>query len=153
MQHPIEWHTARPLWQRALEDSGPKTRFRQPAILRFDSDAFMDKVQTVLAAEPSGLADLVARPETWRAQSAGWQAHPTSGTLKLYQPVHQRFYLLAASLVCKIPGMPDRAPGDGESVYFALRRLVPTDETAAPDPNDPGSYVEHAWIEDGTGKK
>src|SRR5262249_9004383 len=29
--------------------------------------------------------------------------------LKLYQPAHKRFYLLAASLVCQIPGMPDRA--------------------------------------------
>src|SRR4051812_24520849 len=28
--------------------------------------------------------------------------------LKLYQPAHQRHYLIGASLVCGIPGLPDR---------------------------------------------
>ena len=153
MQHPIEWHTAQPLWAKALEDTGPKIRFKQPALLRFAEDSFMEKLQATLAANPAGLSDLVAIPETWREPAVGWQSPAPSGTLKLYQPVHQRYYLLAASLVCKIAGMPDRKPVEGERVYFALRRLVPTNPAQAPDPADPGTYVEHAWLEDGAGKK
>jgi hypothetical protein len=28
--------------------------------------------------------------------------------LKLYQPAHQRYYLVTGCLVCRIPGLPDR---------------------------------------------
>src|SRR5262245_10216393 len=33
---------------------------------------------------------------------------PAGTPLKLYQPAHQRHYLVACSLVCKVPGLPDR---------------------------------------------
>lgn len=48
--------------------------------------------------------------------------------LKLYQPAHQRYYLVAANLVCGVPGFPDRALATGgkEQVGFVLRRLLPT---------------------------
>ena len=47
--------------------------------------------------------------------------------LKLYQPAHQRHYLVTASLVCGLPGFPERAltPGSSEQVNFVLRRLLP----------------------------
>ncbi|MCK7496573.1 MAG: hypothetical protein MZW92_40905 [Comamonadaceae bacterium] len=47
--------------------------------------------------------------------------------LKLYQPVHNRYYLVTASLVCRRPGLPDRRvnPGRQEQARFVLRRLLP----------------------------
>jgi hypothetical protein len=50
-----------------------------------------------------------------------------SSPLKLYQPVHQRYYLLTACLVCARTGLPDRTvnPGRQERVGFVVRRLLP----------------------------
>jgi len=47
--------------------------------------------------------------------------------LTLYQPAHQRHYLVTACLVCRVPGLPDRLldTGDDERVSFVLRRLRP----------------------------
>jgi hypothetical protein len=38
---------------------------------------------------------------------------PRPRLLKLYQPAHQRFYLVAAALVCRLPGLPDRTIDGG----------------------------------------
>ena len=48
-------------------------------------------------------------------------------TLKLYQPAHQRYYLVAAGLVCARAGLPDRTvnAGRGERASFVVRRLLP----------------------------
>lgn len=58
--------------------------------------------------------------------------------LKLYQPVHQRYYLVAATLACELAGLPDRAvdPGHHERVGFVLRRLFPK-AGIADGPDDP----------------
>ena len=50
-----------------------------------------------------------------------------SAPLKLYQPAHQRYYLVSGCLVCGIAGLPDRAPDPGkqEKVSFVIRRLLP----------------------------
>lgn len=50
--------------------------------------------------------------------------------LKLYQPAHQRHYLIAAHLVCGITGLPDRTidPGKQERAGFIIRRLLPPGE-------------------------
>lgn len=55
-------------------------------------------------------------------------ATPASNApLKLYQPAHQRFYLITACLVCGRAGLPDRAlnPARDERASFVLRRLLP----------------------------
>lgn len=54
-------------------------------------------------------------------------ATPSSDRLKLYQPAHQRYYLLSSSLVCGVNGLPDRKvdPGKEERVTFVIRRLFP----------------------------
>ena len=56
------------------------------------------------------------------------QAQTRTVPLKLFQPAHQRYYLVSASLVCALPGFPERAvvPGGAEPVNFVLRRLLPT---------------------------
>ncbi|HZH92129.1 MAG TPA: hypothetical protein VEX70_16145 [Pyrinomonadaceae bacterium] len=50
-----------------------------------------------------------------------------SAPLKLYQPAHQRFYLITACLVCGRAGLPDRAvnPARDERASFVVRRLLP----------------------------
>jgi hypothetical protein len=50
---------------------------------------------------------------------------PRPRLLKLYQPAHQRFYLVAAALVCRLPGLPDRTidAGREERAAFVLRRI------------------------------
>lgn len=47
--------------------------------------------------------------------------------LKLYQPAHQRYYMVTACLVCGRAGLPDRAvdPGRQEKASFVVRRLFP----------------------------
>lgn len=67
-------------------------------------------------------------------------AAPAKGPyqLKLYQPVHQRYYLVVGSLACEMPGLPDRKvnASQKESVSFVLRRLFPK-AGLADQPDDP----------------
>jgi hypothetical protein len=51
----------------------------------------------------------------------------SAAPLKLYQPAHQRFYLITACLVCGRAGLPDRAlnPARDERASFVVRRLLP----------------------------
>ncbi|MGC2780393.1 MAG: hypothetical protein WA418_32640 [Bradyrhizobium sp.] len=71
--------------------------------------------------------------------------------LKLYQPAHQRYYLLTASLVCKVAGLPDRAVTRGgvEQIAFVVRRLLPP--TPKGDPDSP--LEEFAFIKDAEGPR
>ena len=63
--------------------------------------------------------------------------------LKLYQPAHQRFYLVTATLACAIPGLPDRMPGGGhERTGMVLRRLLPRTKLAA----DAQNLAEFAYV-------
>jgi hypothetical protein len=52
---------------------------------------------------------------------------PTPPRLKLYQPAHQRYYLITSCLVCGRAGLPDRAvnPALQERASFVVRRLFP----------------------------
>ena len=63
--------------------------------------------------------------------------------LKLYQPAHQRHYLVTACLVCRIPGLPDRVLDvpNQERASFVLRRLFAAQD-AAGKPVD----VEYAMV-------
>lgn len=77
------------------------------------------------------------------------QPHSSAAALplKLFQPAHQRFYLVGASLVCQRPAMPDRrvAKGNDERASFVIRRLFPP-APAAPDDNLP-TFNENTWTE------
>jgi len=71
--------------------------------------------------------------------------------LKLYQPVHQRFYLVATCLVCRVLGLPDRRidAGAQERATFVLRLLQPHADADKfrPDPRDCDEFalVNGAW--------
>ena len=152
MRHDTQWHAAAPLWSSSLADSGlSPRRFKQPALLRFSSESFMDELTEVLEQNPEKLPDYAAQPETWKAESAGWLAESAlpAEAVKLYQPVHNRFYLVAASLVCRVPGLPDRRVDRAveERTSFVVRRIDAA--SAVPiDPTDENTWVESAWIGD-----
>lgn len=144
----ITWVTAAPLWRVAgvQADAG---RFSRPALLRFHSDAFMDDLAAVLqSGAPADLANYEATPVSYQARPLGepltWKP-PAPPVLKLYQPAHGDFTLVAAGLVCREAGLPDRVvdTAQEEQVGFVLRRLA-SDKT------------EMAWVTTGpkdTGQK
>ncbi len=68
---------------------------------------------------------------------------------KLYQPAQQRYYLVAASLVCRNAGLPDRTidAGKQEQVRFVVRRVAPNDENQTDSPDLSGSdFTEYAFV-------
>jgi hypothetical protein len=170
MKDQVQWAAPSPLWASVAgaADETVRGAVRQPAVLRFASDTFMEDFLRVLEADPAALTDYLAEPETWRGPSpapppveagprflqkfnrlrlaadraldntstlarqrtavARAASGPAAGDppLKLYQPAHLRYYLVAGCLVCRVPGLPDHAPDPGreESVGFVVRRLI-----------------------------
>lgn len=144
------WLTAAPLWNRSIESAeAPSSRFREPELLRFRGDDFMDRLAGTLSGDPAALSGHVARAETWREERAGWQSAAPAEPVMLYQPVHNRYYLAAASLVCQRAGLPDRRVDValGDRVFIVLRRLVPRPGVAF-DPSDPARRAEEGWLGD-----
>ncbi len=71
--------------------------------------------------------------------------------LKLYQPAHLRHYLVSGSLVCQLPGLPDRVVDPARhKVSFVLRRLFPKTPVPAgqplPDAGQTASWDEYAYV-------
>jgi hypothetical protein len=66
-------------------------------------------------------SNALAKQQTAIAKSSAAGAAP----LKLYQPAHQRFYLVAAHLVCRRAGLPDHALDTNreERAGYVIRRL------------------------------
>ena len=165
--HDLAWASPRPLWRGAASAV-------RPQLLRFASDDFMDRMLHLLDADPARIADLVAKPETWRdppslrdpsADPARHVPLPSVmlanrrqrlvsrvpspilapvARLKLWQPAHQRYYLVAGSLACALPGLPEhQLVGGHERVGFVLRRLFTSGGVAR----------EHAHIVDDSGSR
>ncbi len=92
---------------------------------------------------------LANRPEA----PAGVISYQTSSALqplKLYQPAHQRYYLVGAGLVCKLPGQPDRhiETGQRERVTFVVRKVAPPGSASIFD-NDEDTWQEYAFVGNG----
>lgn len=202
MRHTIQWMAPSPLWAEAAaapEGGAVRKALRQPALLRFSTDTFMEEFAATLEHQPARLADFLALPETWREPSAepdplerapeflrklGRAREAVNRTLeaadrtstrtaargaaqvlgrasassklsapnklavaktaaaarplKLYQPAHQRFYLVTAALVCRVAGLPDHAldTARDDRVGYVVRRLIqpepPKDGPAPP---------------------
>ena len=104
---------------------------------------------------------LMAARATQAAQTA--QTASTGGAtvaaaapapLKLYQPAHQRYYLVTACLVCRLPGLPDRILNTAaeERAGFVVRRLRHRDPATDPrTPCDPETCDEYALVDTGRG--
>lgn len=150
LDHAVEWRSPAPLWDAELADPD-STAVNRPAILRFAGDDFMETLADSLQSSPDSLLEYVAQPETWRQERAGWLPSDDErweeNAFKLYQPSQNRFYLIAADLVCRIPGLPGRAVDQRaeERVSFVIRRLVPVDPESGIDLNSPPDYQEEAW--------
>ncbi len=80
-------------------------------------------------------------------RTTGWNAAPPQQPLKLYHPAHQRYYLVAACLVCRTMGLPDRPLNTGaqERASFVIRLLRPRAVAAAVNP-DPLQCDELAFV-------
>jgi hypothetical protein len=134
LAHPVQWVAASPLWGSAADKLA---RIQAPGILQFDSDRFMEELAERLQQAPRpDLTDLlVTKFESFAERAPGEDPVDPSRTPKLYQPAHGRFYLVASSLVCRLPGMPDHVVDlpKGEKAAFVLRR-------------DLGNGKEGAWV-------
>jgi riboflavin biosynthesis pyrimidine reductase len=117
----VTWLKPSPLWASDGSDLRLSGYFR-PQIFEFRSDEFMEDFLAAAGSARKGAL------ETHLAQPPA-----TGALLKLFQPVHGCFYLAAASLCCRVPGMPDRevAAGEGETLGMVLRKVV--------------DGVEYAW--------
>ena len=125
----VAWLSPSPLWDDVMPLG--TARFRAPTLLRFATDTFMEEFQAQLATQPHELVQRVARYETWRKPEAGLLPLSTK-QLKLFQPVHGRFYLVTATLACRTPGLPEHTVdlAQEESVSFVLRRIASNGELA-----------------------
>jgi hypothetical protein len=108
----IEWVRPAALWTGAPAELRSPA-FGTPFLAELASDEFVPAFLDLMAGRtgnPAALADLAPQP--------------APGGLKLFQPLHGRYYLVTASLVCRQPGLPDRdvRRKDGERVSFVLRR-------------------------------
>jgi hypothetical protein len=182
VRHSITFTAPQPFWRPGTPSS--RDAIAQPQILRFATDEFVEELLATLERNPSALPAYAAQPETWRepmgapapdplqwterkparllplirrgAAKAGAPAVVAPKPLKLYQPAHQRHYLVAASLVCRTPGLPDRAVDAArQSTGFVLRRLFPRTDIAPPTPlpvpDDLSAWDEYAWVLHGKG--
>lgn len=144
MSVPVQWMSPNPFWSEALSQGKSA---RQPVLLRFTSDRFMDELIALLATQPGKLKEQVAKAESFQEPPMGaatdWPS-PAPSMLKLYQPAHGHFYMVTSSLVCRKPGLPDHTVDvtNTEKVSFVLRRLN-TDAT--------GKVTEYGWRTDGSG--
>ena len=74
--------------------------------------------------------------------------------LKLYQPAHMRHYLVGGSLICRVPGLPDRQIDPARhKTSFVLRRLLPraagAKDAPLPDPTHTALWDEYAFVPNG----
>lgn len=71
MKDQIQWAAPSPLWASVAgsDDESVRGAVRQPAVLRFATDTFMEEFLRVLEADPSALTNYLAEPETWRGPS------------------------------------------------------------------------------------
>ncbi|GHO87623.1 hypothetical protein [Dictyobacter formicarum] len=117
------------------------TRWLKPALLWGVTDQDMTRPYLAEFATDNFLRDFLSMMagETPLTLN-GPQDKDASGVLKLYQPMHQRYYLVLGSLVCRLWGLPDHTVvrKNGESTSFVLRRMI--------------NGQEHGWINDGSRK-
>lgn len=155
----VVWRTANPVWRDYTVQSDPQDRIavRMPNILRFDNDTFVEDFMSVLQTAPARMREWQVGKETWRLPfptasladgrlpAPNWQPPQDppellDDPLKLYQPAHERYYLVTASLVCRIPGLPDKMLdlSANERVTFVLRRIMRPTPSSAP--------IEYAFV-------
>jgi len=163
MSHDIRWYSPAPLWPKRLQN-GTGDRLQRPELLQFKRDDFMAELQTTLEDTPNALDEKRAEGEKYLGRNGTTES--VKGPIPLYQPAHERYYLVTASLVCRERGLPDRTvdTANEEKVAFVLRRLERADSDASKGllSDTEGvnlvevngtKYVEYAWMENETTAK
>lgn len=125
---------------------------RTPArLLGVQRKALQRSKAAAVGTASTGVATGTAAATAVAAAAQAAQATQAALPLKLYQPAHQRHYLVAGSLVCQTAGLPDRAIDPARhKVSFVLRRLFP--KTAVPPPQrlpaptDLSLWDEYAYV-------
>jgi hypothetical protein len=112
----ILWKEPTPLWN--------ETRGSKPHVVELKTDDFIPAFLQGVQEQENYLYDNRAKGR------------------KLYQPIHQRYYLVTGSLVCRMVGFPDKTvePQNGEKTYFVIRRKIGI--------NEGDSELEFVWIEE-----
>lgn len=103
----VEWVAPAPLWSDPVAGVD-RPSFTRPWLAEFDTDDFIPAFLALMDGEtPAALG----------------ASAPASS--KLFQPIHQRYYLVVGSLVCRQYGLPDHGviAKDGQRVSFVVRRL------------------------------
>ncbi|MBF8294353.1 MAG: hypothetical protein HW389_898 [Bacteroidetes bacterium] len=134
-----EYETWRGPLKPSTEATGAELSLRTPKLVRK-----LERLRLVTARAGNGSSS--------SSSSTGKTSSKSNGTmLKLYQPAHQRYYLVTTCLVCGITGMPDRKidPGREERASFVIRRLFPEEkiDTESRYPEyDAETWEEYAYI-------
>ncbi len=171
LAHPLSWQAPRPLWRGTTPFAAAPQILRFAtddfmdqiiATLTHDPSRISERIAKAetwrTPAAQTAAADMVQRvalpslfTEARRKRLAKRlpdppQAPDPNAPLKLYQPAHQRYYLIAGSLVCAIPGLPERAVSGGhETVHYVIRRLLPASAGSTGDQ----TLVEFAYVKGG----
>ncbi|MDH5359931.1 MAG: hypothetical protein OEX03_05165 [Gammaproteobacteria bacterium] len=137
----MEWQALPETWRKPMADPTTASHLK-----RTQTVSHFSKAQNKLARN-HGLADRLAK--TYKKPD---EDELDYSDFKLYQPAHQRYYLISASLVCRQAGLPERLLDDGkqEKVGFVLRRIVNRDPEAATalcDPENTGQCDEYAFVQ------
>jgi hypothetical protein len=92
-----------------------------------------------------------AVPVVAKTTDVSEKAQQVTLPLKLYQPAHQRYYLVAANLVCAVAGLPERVVTQPaiEQIGFVLRRMLPPALAATDD----AGLREFAFVKDANGAR
>ena len=143
MSHDIRWYSPAPLWPKRLQN-GTGDRLQRPELLQFKRDDFMAELQTTLEDTPNALDEKRAEGEKYLGRNGTTES--VKGPIPLYQPAHERYYLVTASLVCRERGLPDRAidTANEEKAAFVLRRLVPDVSGSVDVDGEP--HAEYGWV-------
>ena len=134
----VKWVKPTPLWDQSNAD------MTRPVVAEFKSDQFMPQFLGMMA----GNTPIALNPPEDKVQQVDPRTKKTVTTnvFKLYLPMHQRYYLVTGSLVCRHLGLPDHTVDrkNKEKVSFVLRQLLQI--------NGQGPLVEHGWVDKGLGK-
>ena len=136
--HSRDWRLVAPWyrWERVGEtDPDAPARGRRPALHKYGDtefvERFLDDPQVSLAfdtttdrvqkLEPISKSTLPGDPKN-RSRFLATRRLTPGPTRKLFQPAHQRFYLVALGLHCDVPGFPRVDPAHVREAGFVVRR-------------------------------
>jgi hypothetical protein len=133
----VLWLAPSPLWEDGSLGAG-EPAIEQPRLVELTSDQFVDELLAFLSGDDPGGEGPAGLGDHGPADGSGISDDP----LVLYQPMHQRFYFVVGSLVCRRIGLPDRGvTARGETVSFVVRRLA-----TRTGPDGAEVTVEQAWF-------